>query len=295
MTSTNLRPTFTYHLPGTVEAASAILAETGGAATVLGGGTMAMPKLRDAAAHVDHRVIDTARIAGFSDLAADSAGLTMGAGVSYSTLLSNSLTPPLLRAVAGRITGGPQIRNQGTVGGSACQANPASDIPTALVALQATLTIARLGSKRTLPAGEFFLGPFRTDLRPGELLVALHVPATSATDWGYAKLKHGESSWPITVAAAQLTRGSDDTVVGAAITLGAATPTPVRIPLDRPEQFTTARKVGPALRTAIFGAIGDNCTDWWADEAADRDYRRRVAGVIACRAIDDALSKGSRS
>lgn len=256
---------------------------------------MAMPKLRDAAVHGDSHVIDTARITGFGDLAADGMGITMGAGVSYSTLLSSSLTPPLLRAVAGRITGGPQIRNQGTVGGSACHANPASDIPTALVALQATLTIARLGSKRHLPACEFFLGPFCTDLRPGELLVSLHVPATAATDWGYAKLKHGESSRPITVAAAQLTRGSDDAVAGAAVTLGAAIATPVRIPLDGPEQFTTARKLGPSLRTATFGAIHDNCTDWWADEGADRDYRRRVAGVIACRAIEDALSKGSRS
>src|SRR5438034_798571 len=103
------------------------------------------------------------------------------------------------------ITGGGQIQNRGTVGGSACYAFPSSDVPAALVALGATLRLASAGGRREAAAADFFTGAFGADVRPGEVLAEIRIPAPPAgARQGYYKFKLCESSWPIATAACVL-------------------------------------------------------------------------------------------
>jgi len=210
-----------YHAPATLGEALALLTNDPDV-TVIGGGTIVMA----ASAGVPRTaaLLDLHRIPGLAEVRQGST-TTLGATTTYARLLSSPAAPPLLRRIAGGITGGPQIRNQGTIGGSACYANPASDIPAGLVALDATMVVHRQERQRRVPARDFFAEPFRTDLQAGELLTAMEIPTPPpATRWGHAKLKHGESSWPIAVAVARIDRRPDGRIASASVTLGAAAP-----------------------------------------------------------------------
>src|SRR5262249_37622932 len=156
-----------------------------------------------------------------------------------------------------------QIRNRATAGGSACHANPSSDVPAALVALEATLVLASDAGERRLPAPEFFLDAFTTAVRPGELLVAVELPALGPeVRFGYAKLKFGESSWPILTAIAIVGTGDMLRVV-----LGAAAAVPVAVEVSRASD----------LDDAVRGALEEP----WSDVLASSEYRRRVAPAVA--------------
>jgi carbon-monoxide dehydrogenase medium subunit len=205
--------------------------------------------------------------------------------VTYSDLLRTAHPGlGLLRQVAAGITGGPQIRNQGTVGGSACYANPASDMPTALTALGATMLVAGPSGERPVPAASFFRSAFTTALAPDELLRAISVPTAAAdVTWGYTKIKRAAGSWPLAVAAARL--GPDSAVT---ITIGAAVESPIDVALPAP------RRSGPLSdsdRDTISHAVRHSAAVWWHDELASASYRARIAPVVALRAVDDAFSK----
>jgi carbon-monoxide dehydrogenase medium subunit len=101
---------------------------------------------------------------------------------------------PLLARAAAHI-GHVAIRNRGTLGGSLAYADPAAELPACAVALGATLTLGSLKGEREVRAEDFFTGLFETDLKPGELIVAVRFPVIQAgTSVGFAELarRHGD-------------------------------------------------------------------------------------------------------
>jgi aerobic carbon-monoxide dehydrogenase medium subunit len=280
----DLRPD--YVAPTTLEAALGLLAD-GGPATVLGGGTLVLPRLaREVPTR--RRLVDLARIDDLGRLVTTDGTTTIGATVTYAGALGSPACPPLLRLLGRGITGGPQIRNQGTPAGSACYANPSSDVPGALVALDATMVLADVHRSRRLPAREFFRGPFTTALDVGELLVAVEVPDPAPTAaWGYRKLKHGGSGWPVATASAVVDRDPDGAITAARVTLGAvaAVPFTVALPPALLDDVASERTAA-AVRDLVASAD----PEWWTDEQADATYRRRVAAPVAVRALSDALA-----
>jgi len=152
-----------YHAPATLGEALALLTDDPDV-TVIGGGTIVMAA--SAGVPQTAALLDLHRIPGLAEIQ-QGVTTTLGATTTYTRLLTTPAAPPLLRRIAGGITGGPQIRNQGTIGGSACYANPASDIPAGLVALDATMVVHRQERQRRVPARDFFAEPFRTDLQAG--------------------------------------------------------------------------------------------------------------------------------
>ncbi len=218
-------------------------------------------------------LVDLHRLPGAARLRTSAGATTLGAMVSYTTLIRDPTAPPLLRHIAQGITGGPQIRNQGTIAGSACYANPASEMPTALVASGAIMRIAGPAGTRSCGAADFFDGAFTTRLAPNEALVALDLPAsTNSPDYGYCKIKRSESSWPIATATA-LTSGNGmlNLVLGAAVT--------------RPVTITVPPEISTLTVATIDQAVEHQGAEWWADELADIGYRRRVAIVALTRAL----------
>lgn len=272
-----------YVAPHTLGEAVAAAAVEG--AAILGGGTIVMAQL--ARGEIDaSRFIDLTLVEELGRVTETAAGILVGSVVTYATLLRGTdPVVPLLPAVSGGITGGPQIRAQGTIGGSACYVNPASDVPTALVALEATMLLDGPEGPRAVPVADFFRDAFRSDLRRGELLTGIEIPRRTAVRWGYAKLKASESSWPIVTAAARLEIAGGER--RAVVSVGGAAGIPVTVMLPWPDG---RNQVEHRDRVLVDDQLAAQVGTWWEDELADSRYRRRVAAVIAIRAVQAALA-----
>src|SRR6202012_180242 len=148
---------FTYQGAGSAEEAIALAAEHGDDAKFLAGGHSLLPlmKLRLAAPEV---IIDLGGLRDLSYITDQGSHVAIGAltrhhDVQHSSLLARAL--PLLAHAAGQV-GDPQIRHRGTIGGSVAHADPASDLPAVLLALDATMIARGPGGSREIPVGEVF-------------------------------------------------------------------------------------------------------------------------------------------
>lgn len=241
----------------------------------IAGGTIALAVDRRAM-HSDHAVMDLTRL-GLDSYERDGETVRLGSMVTYRTILDRTDlrdTVPLLARMASGVTGGPQLRNRATFGGSLCFANPASEAPACAVALDATTVIASPMGERRVPAADFLLGPFRTALRSDELLVAVDIPVrNSVLASGYLKIKISESSWPLATAAAVATDAGTRLAVGAV----AGVPLLIELPAD-PKDVDEADVRHEVVR------LGED-SGWWGDELASASYRSQIAHVAAWRAL----------
>jgi aerobic carbon-monoxide dehydrogenase medium subunit len=257
---------FALEVPADVPEALALAARHGDAARPLAGGTVLLPELgRGAARPACIIALDRC---GLDTVTRSDAMLVLGACTTYRQL-ALAPEPGLLGSFARGVTGGAQVRNRATIGGSAAWANPSSDAPGVLTALEAVMVLRSTEGERRLPCERFFVDAFRTALLPGELLVAVEVPVRAGVRHGYRKLKFGESSWPIVTASAVVRRDGS-----ARIALGGASAVPLAVEVER------ADEVADAVRAALV--------EPWSDVLAGGEYRRRVAPVIARRALEAA-------
>ena len=160
-----------------------------------------------------------------------------------------------------------QVRNLGTIGGSVVHADPASDMPAVLLALDARLEVRSPAGSRDVPVAELFRGPFTTSLKPQELVTAVVVPLPGpGSGSAYASVEHPASGFALAGAAALVT--SDHESV--AVTGVGATP------------FALA---GGDPRAGIAEA------EVFGDRFAPEEYRRELAVVVAERALARARER----
>jgi carbon-monoxide dehydrogenase medium subunit len=144
--------------------------------------------------------------------------LAIGALTRHNDLQHDPLLQehcPLVSYTAGLI-GDPQVRHRGTIGGSVAHGDPASDLPSVLVALDAELVAQGPDGERTVPAGEFFRGVFETALGPQDVLTEIRVPKLGPAGWSYVKFTRRAQDWA-TVGVATVVRRSNGTIDQAAI------------------------------------------------------------------------------
>jgi carbon-monoxide dehydrogenase medium subunit len=189
---------------------------------------------------------------------------------------------PLVSHTAGLI-GDPQVRHRGTIGGSIAHGDPASDLPTVLVALDAELAVQGPDGERTLAAGEFFRGVFETALGSQDVLTEIRVPKLGLSGWSYLKFTRRAQDWA-TVGVAAVVKRSNGTIADATIALTSMGPTPVR-----------AREAEEALRTADDVAAAAEAvaaeSDAPSDTSGSAEYRRHLAKVLTRRALKEAMSR----
>jgi len=189
---------------------------------------------------------------------------------------------PLVSYTAGLI-GDPQVRHRGTIGGSVAHGDPASDLPTVLLALDAELVVHGPEGERTVPAGEFFHGVFETALGPRDVLTEIRVPKLGSAGWSYVKFTRRAQDWA-TVAVAALVRRSNGTIEDAAIALTNMGPTPVRARTAE----GTLRSVDDVAAAAESVAAE---SDPPSDTSGSAEYRRHLATVLTRRALAEAISR----
>lgn len=198
--------------------------------TVLAGGTDFYPAR--VGQTVTEDVLDIAGIADLRGISATSGGWRLGATTTWSELVEADL-PALFDGLkqAGREVGGRQIQNAGTLAGNLCNASPAADGVPPLLALDAEIEIASRAARRRLPLSQFITGVRQTALKPGELVVAIHVPRPRH-DARAAFLKLGARRYlVISIAMASVVlEVADGTVVAARVAVGACSPVAQRLP-----------------------------------------------------------------
>jgi aerobic carbon-monoxide dehydrogenase medium subunit len=239
-------------------------------AKLLAGGHSLLPmmKLRLAAPTA---LIDIGRLAELTGIRADGDELVIGAATPHAAVATSDLVradAPLLAHSAAQV-GDPQIRHRGTIGGSLAHADPAADLPMALVALGGRVDLLSQGGTRSVAADDFFTGFFETSLEPSELIASVRVPRQPGAAWGYQKFVRRANDWAIVGAAA----------VNGRIALANMGPTPLRA---RAAEQALAGGAS-AAEAAELAAEG---TEPGEDVHANRDYRRHLARVLTRRALE---------
>ncbi|MFO1111774.1 MAG: xanthine dehydrogenase family protein subunit M [Bradyrhizobium sp.] len=168
---------FAYARATSVANALELLAMHGDRAKVLSGGQslIAAMNLRLVAPEL---VVDISELGELRGIAVRGEALVIGALTRHADLLKSSdivKYAPLLAAAAAHVAH-PAIRNRGTIGGSLAQADPASELPACMLALDATIVVRGPAGERRIAAAEFFTGIYETKLAPQDLLVAIELP-----------------------------------------------------------------------------------------------------------------------
>jgi CO/xanthine dehydrogenase FAD-binding subunit len=279
------------HLPDTVDAAVAQLAEDP-TATVLAGGTDLMVEVNDGHRRPDRSVVVVNRIAELRSWRRNAADqtVTIGAAVSYRELEIGPLAELLpALAQAARTVGSPQIRNAGTLGGNLGTCSPAGDGLPVLAALDAVVELAGPGGRRTMPVTDFMVGVKRTALEPGEMIVSVTVPLVQGWQ-GYAKVGV-RNAMVIAVASACVVLDRANGKVGVA--LGSVGPTILRCPTAEAhlaaaiDWSTLEVDAGELLR---FGEHVASESRPITDHRSTAEYRRHAVGVLARRLVRRASS-----
>jgi len=288
---------FRYARAGSLAEAIALLAEAPGDTKLLAGGQSLVPML-------NMRLVRPAVLVDVNGLReltgitpTPEGGLRIGALTRHAELTASPAVierAPLL-AEAARHVGHAAIRNQGTLGGSLAHADPAAELPAALLALDARVHVTGPRGAREIAANAFFLGLLTTALDADEILTAIEVPA-QPPGWGFVEIARRPGDFALAGVAAVVR-------VGRPLTL----PSPPRggegeMRLvgfgvgDRPLRLSSAERVGAgaqldAATAARAGAAAGPDCDPPSDVHGSAEYRRHLATVLTERALLQALAR----
>ncbi len=187
---------FEYHTPATVQEAVQLLAKYGDEGKVVTGGMSLIPLMKLRLARPAH-VVDLRKLADLKGVKEAGGRIVIGARTTHAELESNALVKskcPLIAQTAAHI-GDQQVRNRGTIGGSLIHADPGADLPAAMLALDAELTLQGKAS-RTVHAKDFFVDALTSAAKSDEILVSISVPTTSAHT-AYVKLGQQASGFAL--------------------------------------------------------------------------------------------------
>ena len=279
-----------YYRATSVEEAVALLGEHPEARLLAGGHSLIpLMKLRLAQPAA---LIDIGRIAELGGIRATDGGVRIGALASHAEVAASAAVAeacPLLAEAAARIAD-PQVRNKGTLGGNIAHADPGSDLPAVLVALDATVHLQGAGGARSLPAREFFTGLLTTAMAAGEVLTHVEAPAIGAgAGSAYLKVEHPASGYAVCGAAA-VVKLAGGTVAGASLAFNGVTATPHR------ESAATDALIGSdGSDGAIDGAVEGHLdfSEPMGDLHASGEYRCQLATVYGKRALKLARDRAA--
>jgi CO/xanthine dehydrogenase FAD-binding subunit len=292
MTETGSQPV-RYEAPRSLLEALQLLGGDAGAA-IIAGGTDLLVQFR-AGLRQPTAFVDIKRIPELTTIALDNRGLHIGAATPAVEICEHAdarrLWPGLIEAV--HLIGSTQIQGRSTVGGNLCNGSPAADSVCPLIVNQARAVIAGPAGEREVAVEDFIVGPGKTVLRPGELLVALRLPRPSPrTADAYLRLiPRSEMDIAVAGAAVSLTLDAQGACTAARVAIAAVAPTPLLVP-EAGRALVGSHLDDTALtRAAAAASAAARPID---DKRGTAAYRRTVVGVLVRRAAAIAAGRASR-
>src|SRR6266550_3535472 len=273
--------------------AVALLAQHGPSVKVIAGGTDLLADLKFSS-HTPQVVVDISRADDLRGIAMTDQGLRIGSLVTHTEIMDSPVIRDLFPALvdAAHTIGAVQTRNLGTLGGNLVTAVPSVDSGPTLVALDAIVTIAGTGGRRQLPLADFFVGPRKTALKSGELLVEVIIPKENVgkpTHFLKFGLRKGQALALVNVAASFWPDwdggGNGATFREPRVALGAVAPKVIRA--GSAEKFLAGEEItSDAMAEAGRLAAGD--AKPISDMRASAQYRRDLIAVLTKRALEGA-------
>jgi aerobic carbon-monoxide dehydrogenase medium subunit len=283
---------FDYVVAKSVAEAVKLLGQHGPEAKVLAGGHSLIPlmKLRLAAPSV---LVDIGKIPELRFIREEGDDIVVGGATTYYMLETSPLIAekaPLLAMCSGHV-GDVQVRNRGTIGGSLAHADPASDIPAAILALDARMKLVGPGGTREVPAGSFFVGMLQSAVKAGEILSEIRVKKAGAREGAaYFKVAQAASGFALVGIATSLAL-EDGKCANIRIGVTGVAATPFRA--TAAESRLRGKSLDPeSLRSASEAAIQG--VEALSDIHASDEYRKALAVVYTRRSIEAASAHASR-
>lgn len=270
-----------YERPETAQAACALLADESNAARVLAGGTDLSVDLR-AGNHRPGLLVDIKRIPGIREIRwNDDGSLSIGAAVSMRQVYEDATLCETFPALAegAEAVGSLQVRARATVGGNLCNASPCMDTAPPLLVLDGALRVAGPAGERLVALRDFFIGVKRTQLQPGELAVAIEVPAASrALRTAFDKIKRVQGH-DLALVNAAVSYHPERKVLRAAV--GSCGVTPLPTPdLSNIEPSREVERVAERLAQLALEHISPI-----SDVRASAEYRQDMTALLCKRLV----------
>ncbi len=275
-------PQFELHRPESVEEALDLLDALGDDAIVMHGGTELLLLLKLGLAEYGH-IIDLKRIPELRGVTTRDGLLRLGAGTTHLEIERSETVrsgwPALARME--RMVANIRVRAAGTIGGNLAFSDPHSDPATFLLASDATIVLRSRSGERTLPIGDFLVGPYETALAPAELIVAIDIPALAeGASVLHAKLAFHERPAATVTCLVQI----EARIVSAAhVAVGSVGTVPVRVgETERLLKGLDAERPDPAVVTLAAEAAADDARPT-ADANGSVDYKRALVATLVRR------------
>jgi carbon-monoxide dehydrogenase medium subunit len=285
---------FDYYRAESVPEALDLLAETAdGDTELIAGGHSLLPTMKSGLASPD-ALVDIGHIPGLDAVEETEEGIRVGALTNYATVADSEAawtSAPAFAEAAGQV-GDVQVRNAGTVGGNLAHSDPASDLPGAALATDATVYVEGPDGERAVDADDFFVGMYATGLAEDEILTRVEIPSIGPDDAGaYVKKPSPDSGYAMVGVAVRL-RTDGERVVDAGIGANGAFDHGTR--LDAVEEaLADAALDDPDAAADAAAHATDGVEEWelMADIQASADFRANLLEVYTERAIDRAIDR----
>jgi aerobic carbon-monoxide dehydrogenase medium subunit len=280
---------FGYQRADTVDEALGAISGGDGSVKLLAGGQSLLPLLKMRLASAD-KLVDIGRISELKGVRQLADGrLAIGALTTYAALMDSPATAYGLLGDVLPIIGDLQVRNRGTIGGAIAHADPASDLPACLLALDAEIVARSTRGERVIPIGGFFQGPFQTDLADDEILTEVRLPGPR-DDAGsaYISLEQPASGYALVGVAAVVFGSGGGGIASANIALAGVGDHQYRA---RAVEAALAGSDGSEASITAAAAHAVDGVEVAHDIHADREYRAAMAAVYTRRAIEAALRR----
>jgi aerobic carbon-monoxide dehydrogenase medium subunit len=277
-----------YERATSVAHALALLTRYGPEARILAGGHSLIPMMKLRLAQPE-TLIDINGLTELSYVTVTEGTLRIGALTRHAQLLDSAVAGGHFAILhdAEKVIADPIVRNWGTIGGSLCQADPSEDLSAAFAALKATMVICHPGGTRTVPAREFFTGPYETVVAPAELLTEIRIPVRPGGGSAYEKVLRRAGDWPVGAVGAALWLAGD-TVSDAGIGLTAVGAKHFAAP--EAEEFLCGAPASEESLARAGEIAAEHCTPV-SDQRGPAEYKKHLARELTVRALRRALHR----
>jgi aerobic carbon-monoxide dehydrogenase medium subunit len=284
-----------YEAPATLQAAVALLAGATGPARILAGGTDVIVQMETDLIE-PALLVDIKKIPEVRQITAENGGFRIGAAVPGMEIMShaalNKAWPGVVDGV--KLIGSIQVRGRASIGGNLCNASPAADSVPALIAAGAIARIVGPAGVREAPVEAIPTGPGKTSLQKGEIIASFFLPSRPprSADAYQRFTPRTEMDIAVVGVGINLTLDGNGTCTAARVALGAVAPTVLLV--KEAADALIGSKLDEAALEKLAQAASAACRPI-DDKRGTKEYRIKVAGVLAKRTALQALERAKKS